>query len=379
MRHIDIKESASVSMMRLASEMREKGMHVLNFGIGEPDFTTPSEIIDYAFDSARRGGTHYTPSMGLLELRKEISKKLRERNNIVSSPDNVLVTPTKFAIFLSVMALTEPGDMVMIPDPYYLSYPDIIKLAGAEPLSVPTDDDYELDLDVARRFVTSKTSVFILNTPNNPTGKVYSEKSIRELSDFILENNMYLISDEIYEDIVFEGKHFSPGSIDEMAEKTVTISGFSKGFAMTGWRVGYLNAPDEVIKICNRIQQQTITCAPSISQYGAMKALNSYGSAEKFRDEFRKRRDLVYKLFSEIDGISLRKPEGTFYAFPSFDLDLRSPRFSHLLLQEKQVIVSPGTAFSRSGQNRFRFSFAASQKSITEGIRRIGEFIKERK
>ncbi len=377
-RSLNIGESASLKLTKIAETLKAEGKKVCSFGIGEPDFTTPERIIDAAFTKAREGGTHYTPSAGIMPLREKIAEKLKRKNGIDASPESVLVTPSKFAVYSSLLSVAGEGDEVLIPDPYYLSYPDIAKLAGTVPVFVPTDSDYEMDLEAAAKLVNKRTKIFVFNSPANPTGKVYSEKSIRALCDFVIENDLTLVSDEIYEDLIFDGKHFSPASIPEMAERTLTISGFSKSYAMTGWRIGYLQGPLEVIKTCNKIQQQSITCAPSISQYAALEALNSDREVIEFREAFRRRRDLVIKLFSETDSISLRKPEGTFYFFPKYDLDIPTGQFAMDLLNEKQVIVTPGNAFGSAGEKHFRLSFAASDEIIEEGIGRISEFVKRK-
>lgn len=374
-RTLDIQESASLRLTKTAETLRSNGETIYNFGIGEPDFTTPERIINAAFQKAREGATHYTPSAGIMPLRIKIAEKLKNKNGIDATPESVLVTPTKFAVYLSLMTMTKPGDEVLLPDPYYLSYPDIIKLAGAKPIFLKTDDEYEIDLDLASKLVTDRTKVFFINSPANPTGKVYSEKSLRKLCDFVIENDLTLVSDEIYEDLIFEGKHFSPASIAEMAERTLTVNGFSKSYAMTGWRIGYLQGPQKIISDCNKIQQQSITCAPSISQYGALEALKSDAEVIQFREAFRKRRDLVARLLDEIDGLSFRKPEGTFYAFPSFDGPFHVDEFCSELLNDQHVIVTPGSAFTSLKTSSFRISFATSDAIIESGIQKLGQFL----
>jgi aspartate aminotransferase len=255
-----------------------------------------------------------------------------------------------------------------------VSYPDIIKLNEGKTITVPTDENYEMDFDAMRKYVSPRTKAFMFNNPVNPTGKVYSEKSLRELSDFILENNLYLISDEIYEDLVYKGKMFSPGSIEEMRDKTITVSGFSKSYAMTGWRIGYMVAEKSIIKAANKVQQQTMTCAPSISQYAALRALDDEDSVETMKAEFMKRRDLTVSMIREIDGLTLYEPEGAFYAFPGYDAAMDDSELAMDLLDKQNVIVTPGGPFGSS--KHFRISYAASQDTIKEGISRIGKYFK---
>ncbi|WMT50811.1 MAG: pyridoxal phosphate-dependent aminotransferase [Ferroplasma sp.] len=370
----EINESATVSMSNRAAELKAAGKTIYNFGIGEPDFTTPEEIIEYAFQSAKDGKTHYTPSAGIIELRQKIAEKMKRKNNIQAEASNVLVTPTKFSLNLALYSIMDPGDEVLLPSPYYVSYPDIIKLNGGKTVTVPTDEDYEMDFDSMRKFVSPKTKVFMFNNPVNPTGKVYSEKSLRKLSDFILENDLYLLSDEIYEDLVYKGKMFSPGSIEEMREKTITLSGFSKSYAMTGWRIGYMVADQSIIKAANKVQQQTLTCAPSVSQYAALKALDDENSVETMKAEFMKRRDLTVSLLSEIDGLSLYEPEGAFYAFPGYSSNKNDVELAMDLLDKQNVIVTPGSPFG--AWKHFRISYAASEDTIREGISRIDKYFK---
>lgn len=367
-----INESATVSMSNKAAELKAAGKTIYSFGIGEPDFTTPEEIIDYAFKEARGGKTHYTPSAGIMELREKIAEKMKKKNNIDATASNVLVTPTKFSLNLALYSIIDPGEEVLLPAPYYVSYPDIIKLNQGKMITVPTDENYEFDFQEMKKYISPKTKAFMFNNPVNPTGKVYSEKSLRALADFILENDLYLISDEIYEDLIYKGRMFSPGSIEEMKDKTVTLSGFSKSYAMTGWRIGYMVGPLDIIKAANKVQQQTLTCAPSISQYGAMKALEDEESVAKMRQEFAKRRDLTVSLLREIDGITLYEPEGAFYAFPGYSAEKPDDKLSMELLEKYNVIVTPGSPFGAPGH--FRISYATSQDVIREGIGRIGKY-----
>jgi aspartate aminotransferase len=367
-----INESATVSMSNKAAELKAAGKTIYSFGIGEPDFTTPEEIIDYAFKEAREGKTHYTPSAGIMELREKIAEKMKKKNNIDTTASNVLVTPTKFSLNLALYSIIDPGEEVLLPAPYYVSYPDIIKLNQGKMITVPTDENYEFDFQEMKKYISPKTKAFMFNNPVNPTGKVYSEKSLRALADFILENGLYLISDEIYEDLIYKGRMFSPGSIEEMKDKTVTLSGFSKSYAMTGWRIGYMVGPLDIIKAANKVQQQTLTCAPSISQYGAMKALEDEESVAKMRQEFAKRRDLTVSLLREIDGITLYEPEGAFYAFPGYSVEKADDKLSMELLEKYNVIVTPGSPFGAPGH--FRISYATSQDVIREGIGRIGKY-----
>lgn len=369
-----ISESKSVATSNKAAELVKAGRKVYNFGIGEPDFTTPEHITRAGFEAALNGKTHYTSSYGVLELREAIGEKMRNFNGVDAQVKNVLVTPSKFALNLAVLTLMNPGDEAIIPEPYYLSYPDIVRLHGGKAVTPQTDENYGYDIDELRKYVTPRSRLLFICNPSNPTGKVFTEKEIREISDFVLENNLYLVSDEIYEDLIFEGKMFSPASIPEMSGRTVTISGFSKSYAMTGWRIGYMVADEEIIKASNKIQQQTLTCAPSVSQYAALAAIKDRETPARFREAFRKRKDLVQGLISESDSLSMRNPEGAFYAFIRYGGDEPSDSFSSRLLDEKFVVVTPGSAFGAQGENHIRLSFAADDETIREGIARIRQF-----
>ncbi|MFG1391078.1 aminotransferase class I/II-fold pyridoxal phosphate-dependent enzyme, partial [Acidiplasma aeolicum] len=248
----------------------------------------------------------------------------------------------------------------------------IIKLNEGKALIFDTDENYEFDFDKMRKMVSPKTKAFMLNNPVNPTGKVYSERTLRQLSDFILENNLFLISDEIYEDLIYKGKMFSPGSIKEMKEKTVTLSGFSKSYAMTGWRIGYMVAPEDIIKAANKVQQQTLTCAPSVSQYAALNALDDEDDVIEMRNVFNKRRMLALSLLKEIDGINVYEPEGAFYIFPGYNKDIKSSELAMDLLNNQNVIITPGLPFG--AEKHFRISYATSDDVITEGISRIKKY-----
>jgi len=369
----NISPSKTVSLSNKANELKRAGKKIYNFGIGEPDFTTPRNIIEAAFEAAENGKTHYTPSAGIPELRSAIAEKMKKINNVQAERENVLVSNTKFTINLSLMALLNPGDEVIIPEPYYLSYPEIVKLYDAKPVPVRSDENYDIDFDELSRMISPRTRALIYSSPSNPTGKVFSEKTIRKLSDYIIENDMILISDEIYEDIVFEGKPFSPASIPEMFERTITVNGFSKSHAMTGWRIGYMVANEKIIKAADKIQQQTVTCAPSVSQYAAIAALQDHKSPEEFRTKFLHRRDLVQKLLAD-STLKSRKPEGAFYVFPQYSADINSEEFCNRLLESENVIVTPGSAFGDQGEHHFRLSFATDDETIVEGIGRIIKF-----
>jgi aspartate aminotransferase len=367
--------SATLRITNEVSKLTKSGKKVYNFGIGEPDFTTPQNIIRSAFEYAEKGKTHYTPSKGIIELREKISRRLLEKNKIKASPENIIVTPSKFSIYITLLAIIEPGDSVMLFDPYYLTYPDIIRLAGGKVITVPTGKDYDIDFDLAQKFINPSVKVVIFNSPANPTGKVYDPATVRKLAEFVSRNNLYLISDEIYDEILYEGSILSPGSIPEIADRTITLNGFSKSHAMTGWRIGYMAASKEIIDLADKIQQATITCDPSISQYAALEALSDEASPRKMRDEFLKRRDLVDSILSKAESIEYYKPQGAFYVFVGFRRKTDTDELAVSLLREESVSMTPGSAFGELGIGHLRISFAASTEDITEGLNRFVRYV----
>ncbi|WP_075056453.1 pyridoxal phosphate-dependent aminotransferase [Thermogymnomonas acidicola] len=376
-----VRGSATISLSNRASLMERQGKRVLNFGVGgEPDFTTPEGIIEGAFQWARKGGkTHYTPSAGIFELREAIAQDYVERGGFDVKPENILVTPTKFAINLAVFSTMDPGDEILIPEPYYLSYYDIAAINGIKPVPVRTGEDFSFDFDLMQEYVGPRTRGVIISNPSNPTGRVYGRDEIKGgLVDFCEDNGMLLLSDEIYRSLVYEGQPASPPLSFTGLDRAIVMDGFSKSYAMTGWRIGYLVADRQVIEGgANRLQQQTITCAPpSVAQYAALEALKDKQSPVEMRERFRKRRDLVLRELGKSSRLKIVKPQGAFYVFPEFSDARSSEKFCEDLLEEKGVIVTPGSAFGeQGGEKHFRLSFATSESVIEEGCRMIVDFL----
>ena len=371
-----ITESATVSSGAKAAKMRSQGKKVINFGVGEPDFTTPKEEIEYAFSKAKEGFTHYTPSAGFDELRTGIANKINKSKYDLKK-NNVIVTPTKFAINLAVMVLADPGDEIIIPEPYFLSYPEICKIYGVKPVPVVSEENFSLNLDAIENSITPKTKAIIVANPSNPTGKVYSKTEMKNLQSLCNERGIVLICDLIYEELVYEGELYDVMELDPALENTIIISGFSKSYAMTGWRIGYAVSNTTLVNAMDKMQQQTITCAPSVSQLAAIKALGDTTSPKAMKEVFRKRRDLIVSLISEIDGLKLTKPEGAFYVFPKYELNISSVELCDKLIASKGILVTPGSAFGSQGEFHIRLSYALSDEEIREGIKAIKEFFEE--
>lgn len=368
-----VPPSGTVAISNLVSEMKASGINdIISFSVGEPDFTTPENVIEAAVDSLHRGFTHYTPSMGLPALKKAIAESTKKKNGIPCEANNVLVTPTKQAIFMWALAYLDPGDEVLLPDPAWVSYEAVILLAGAKPVFVPTyfEDGYMINPDKIREAITPRTKAIIINSPSNPTGTVQSEEVLRAIAEICVEKNLIVLADEIYEHVLYEGKHVSVASLPGMWERTYTVSGLSKTYAMTGWRIGWLIADD--VKSINKLQSHSITCCTSFVQEAAIEAITG---PQKAKDDmvatFKKRRDLALDLIKDIDGLECNVPQGAFYLFPRYSFDIKSHDLADKILREGHVAVTPGRAFGPCGEGSFRLSYAASEDDIVEGLARI--------
>ena len=375
-----VPASPTIAISNLVSQLKSEGVDIVSFSLGEPDFTTPANVIDAAKTSLDNGFTHYTPSMGIPALRKAIAEKVKRDNGLDVTPANVLVTPTKQALFLIALAYIDPGDEVIVPDPGWVTYDALVRLAGGVPVHVTTtyEDNFVIDPAKIVAAVTPKTRMIILNTPSNPTGCVQPESVIRAIADIAVKNQVMVLADEIYESLVYEGKHFSIATCPGMEQLAITVSGFSKTYAMTGWRVGWVVASVENIKVINKLQSQSISCCTSFVQEGAVEAL--VGPQESVRNmiaTFSKRRELMVELVRAIPGLDCKVPSGAFYVFVKYDAKIPSAELAERLLQEAHVAVTPGSAFGDAGEGFFRLSYATSEDQIREGLARIAEFMKK--
>ena len=367
--------SPTVSLNNKFAELKEKGEEAISFGVGEPDATTPEVVIDYAAQKAREGKTHYTSSLGIKELREKIAQKYSSMTGNGVVPKNVIVTIVKFAVNMAVQSVIDPGDNVLIQDPSFVSYPEIIKIAGGVPRYFPSKEDGSPDIDALNAMIDDRTKLILINSPSNPHGWVASQQDMKGIVDAAIDHKLYVASDEIYESIIYEGKHISPLSFPGMEDRTFVINGFSKSHAMTGWRIGYLIPPPEFTAYIDSYQQQTITCAPSVSQYAALKTFDDPNFPLNLRNTFMRRRDILNSILSKSDKIEFHKPAGTFYAFPTLRNGLTGEEFSEKLLMKEKVLVTPGSGFGPSGKNKVRMSFALSDKDLEEGAKRIVEFL----
>ena len=370
----EIPASGTIAISNLVSQMKAEGVDIVSFSMGEPDFTTPENVIDACCDSLHSGFTHYTPSLGIPALRKAVADMTRETDGVPCQASNVLITPCKQAIFMIALAYIDPGDEVILADPSWVSYEACIRLAGGVPVYVPTrfEDNFVLDPALVESKITPRTKMIILNTPSNPTGAVIPADVLKQIADIAMARGIKVLSDEIYSSIVYEGKHTSIASFPGMFDNTLIVSGLSKSFAMTGWRLGWAIAPEDDIKAINKLQSHSISCAVSFVQEAAVEAIT--GPQQSKYDmvaEVRSRRGLATDLISEIPGVECNVPQGAFYIFPKYNRDIPSAKLAETLLREGHVAVTPGTAFGPGGEGFFRISYAASEEQIREGISRI--------
>jgi len=371
-----IPQSATMKITDIAANLRREGRDIISFSLGEPDFETPENIKKAAKIALDRGETHYTQGSGILELREVIAEKLKTDNSLdVTSNDVLVTTGAKQAIFEAICTLIDEGDEVLLFDPAWVSYEAIVKFAGGKPIMVPV---YERDGYTPVEFesrITKDTKLLVLNSPCNPTGAVYDESVIKSIAQTAEDDDLVVISDEVYEKIVYGAKHHSIGTL--IPDLTITVNGFSKAYAMTGWRLGYATAPRSILQGMLKIQQHTVSNATSFVQRAGIEALSGDQSAQRAMvAEFQKRRDLVIDGLARI-GIKCALPKGAFYAFPKVVQFGTSEQVTEQLLRDALVAVTPGSAFGPNGEGYVRMSYATSRKDIAEGIRRIEESLQK--
>jgi len=382
----NLSESATLAMSRLSRELKQQGKDVISLSLGEPDFNTPDFIKNSAVQAINDNFSHYTPVPGILELRKSICKKFYRDNNLEFNENQIVVsTGAKQSIANVCLSLLDKGDEVILLAPYWVSYFEIVKLCGAKPIVVESkiENNFKSSVEEIEKKISNKTKLLIFSSPCNPSGSVYSKKELVLMADMLKKyDNLFVISDEIYEHINFTNEHYSFGLIDSMKDRTITVNGVSKGFAMTGWRVGYIGAPEFIASACNKIQGQITSATCSIAQKATQAAVLSKpeDSTNYMKIEFKKRRDLIVNQLSQIEGIKCNVPDGAFYVFPdiSYFFDKKdennsviknSNDLSMYLLNNAHVATVAGAAF---GTNEcIRISYATSTKNIAEATQRI--------
>ncbi|USR92556.1 pyridoxal phosphate-dependent aminotransferase [Phormidium yuhuli AB48] len=362
--------------------MQAEGIDVCSFSAGEPDFPTPQHIVEAAKRALDEGKTRYGPAAGELQLREAIAQKLQTDNQLDVSPQQIQVTNGgKQAIYNAITALINPGDEVIIPAPYWVSYPEMVKLAEGVPVILPTsaESNYKITPEQLKGAITERTKLFVLNSPSNPTGMVYSPAEIRALAQVVLDHNLWVLSDEIYEKLLYDdAEHLSIGSVSpELGDRTITCSGFAKAYSMTGWRLGYLAAPLPLIKATSTLQSHSTSNVCTFAQFGAISALRdpkSRDCIEQMRQAFDKRRQYMYDRLSQLPGTSVVKPKGAFYMYVNISkLGLPSYEFCERLLEEHHVAAIPGIAFGTD--DCFRLSYATDLASVEKGLDRLETFV----
>jgi aspartate aminotransferase len=370
-----VEPSATLRISDLASELESGGADVVDLSVGEPDFTTPEHIRVEAKASLDRGETGYTPSAGIPDLREAIAHKLREDNGLRVDREEVIVTPgAKQALFETIFSLVREGDEVVLLDPAWVSYEAMVKMAGGKLNRVTLDSSTGFtvgDVDLAEH-VSDDTRLMIVNTPSNPTGAVFSEDELREIRDLAVDHDFWVISDEIYEEIIYGAEHHSLGAMDGMSGRTITVNGFSKSYAMTGWRLGYFVAPEELREQASKVHSHSVSCATSFAQRGGVAAIDGpQEPVEKMVDAFEARRDLLVDTLADA-GVEIPPPQGAFYAFVPVDSE-DDAALCEEILQEEYVATTPGSAFGVPGY--VRLSYATSENRIVEGVERMSSYL----
>lgn len=380
-----LSPSLTIAISSLARDLKAQGKDILSFSAGEPDFGTPQRIKDAAIQAINDGFTQYTSVPGIPELLEAVAAKLKRDNGLDYAPSDIIVSNgAKQSLFNLLQAVLNPEDEVIIPAPYWVTYPELVKYAGAIPVVIDTNEigDFKITAEQLQATITSKTKMLILTTPSNPTGSVYSKTELEALAEVLKETDIIVISDEMYEKLVYGIDFVAAASISEdMYQRTVTVNGLSKSVAMTGWRFGYLATPNKIIiAAMNKLQSQSTSNINSITQKAAIPALLGEvdDDIDSMRRAFEGRADEAVKLFNEVDGLSVLKPQGAFYLFVNIkDVSNDSIEFCKELLQATGVAVVPGIGFGSEGY--FRFSFATDITTIREGIRRIEKFVKQKR
>jgi aspartate aminotransferase len=382
----NLAESQTLAMAKKSRELQAQGKDIISLSIGEPDFDTPDFIKNAAKKAIDDNITRYTPVAGILELRKAISKKFKRDNNLDYTPEQIIVsTGAKQSLANIILSMVNPGEEVIVPIPYWVSYIETIKLAEGVPVLIPTTVETNFKINAAQleAAITPRTKLIIFSTPCNPSGSVYNKEELKSLADVIIKYpDLYVISDEIYEFINFAGKHESIAQFDFIYERVITVNGVSKGYAMTGWRIGYIGAPLWISQACEKMQGQFTSGPTSISQMATLEAVSATPDVTyKMRDAFKKRRDLVLNLMKEIPGVKTNVPDGAFYIFPdissyfgkSFNGSVikNSSDLAMYLLMEGNVALVAGEAFG--DDNCIRFSYATSEDKLIEAVKRVKE------
>jgi len=353
---------------------------VISLGVGEPDFSTPWNICEASIYSIEQGGTSYTPNRGIKPLREALSRWLRDHYGLSYDPETemIITTGVSEGLDIAIRAIVDPGDEVLVAEPCYVSYSPCVTLAGGRPVPVPCvgKDRFRLNPDRLMEKISKKSKALIMNFPNNPTGAVMERADLKAVADIVCDHDLVLVSDEVYSELTYSGNHVAAATVGDLAQRTITLNGFSKAYAMTGWRIGYLCAPQEICDAALKIHQYVMLCAPVMGQVAALEGIRR-GEEEKDRmvREYRVRRNLFVEGLNRI-GLSCHRPEGAFYAFPSVaETGLSDQEFAEGLLLEKHVAVVPGNVFGSGGEGHVRCAYAVSREDLARALQRMEEFV----
>ncbi len=370
----ELQGSPSLEVVYLVIEKKARGEKVISLAVGDPSFQTPKEIIEVAYQSMLSGDVHYVSSYGTLDIRQAIRDKVKRKNEIHAEVENCIFITTKFSLYASLEAMFEEPFDALIPDPGYF-YSEPVLLAGGKPVHYKLAKDYSLDLEEIKSKTTPRTKVIFINSPSNPTGKVLRRNELRELYDYCSERKIRILTDEAYEDLVYDTEHFSIGALETSPDLVVSIFSLSKSYSMTGWRAGYVVAATKIIFQINKFLEHTVSCFPPFIEKASAYALNNCdNNILEFRQAYKERRNLLQQKILEIPKLEPNPIEGAFYAFPKYKSNLGSIEFSKTLLQKENVAVLPGISFGPSGENHIRLSFSGSSEDIEAGMEKIKHF-----
>ena len=377
----DLQESSTLAITARAKELQTQGKDVVNFAAGEPDFDTPADIKKAGIKAIESGFTKYTPSIGTIDLRKAIAEKFKKENHLDYKPSQIVVScGAKHSIYNIIQVLADEGEEVLIPSPFWVSYPEMVKCAGATTRFIPTtvDTDFKITAEQLAEYISEKAKILILNSPSNPTGMVYTREELASIAEVCVKNNIYIISDEIYERLIYDtNEYVSIAALGkDVYDLTLTVNGVSKAYSMTGWRIGYCAGPQEIMDYIRKFQDHSTSNPTSISQVAAQAALQaSPESILSMRDEFKKRRDLMMSLLDQIPQIRYARPQGAFYLFCDASPLGDSVAVAKRILDEVSVALIPGDSFGAPGF--LRLSFATSAERIKEGIKRLKTWVEQ--
>lgn len=378
-----VSPSATLAVSALAKKMKAEGKDVIGFGAGEPDFATPDRISYAGVRAICDGKTRYTPAAGMIELRQAICDRVKADYGLEYEPTQAVVASgAKHTVYIALAALVDPGDEVIVPAPYWVSYYEMVRLFGGVPVVVNVSEEqgFQLTPEQLEQAITDKTKAIILNNPSNPTGAVYPKEALKAVADVCVKHDLYIISDEIYDKLVYDGVPFTSVAAlsDEIKAHTILINGVSKTYAMTGWRIGFVAAPAEIVDRMTKCQENFNACANAPGQYAATVALDHPELCEELRQTFERRRSILLDGLSKIDGIRCNRPNGAFYVFADISsFGLSSVEFCNRLLDEQKVVCIPGSAFGECGEGFIRIAYTCSDDNLYEALNRISCFCKK--